>query len=112
MIDSRIVACCGTISVCAYFSGAQECVVHQSRQPDALEAVVGTTISHLDYHLLMQKKKGGTCQCRLYINVSKKVCDVFREHGVVTWLTGFSPSSFGLMKCVTPNFFPAGRSSG
>jgi hypothetical protein len=49
---------------CVYISGTQECVVHQRSQPDALEAIVRTTVSHLDYRLLPMPRKW-TCQCRI-----------------------------------------------
>jgi hypothetical protein len=35
----------------AYLSGAPKCIAHHRRQPDALEAVVRATVSHLDDRL-------------------------------------------------------------
>ena len=48
----------GPMCVSAYLSGAPECVAHQRRQPDALEAVVGAAVSHLDDHLFSMEKPG------------------------------------------------------
>jgi hypothetical protein len=42
----------------AYLPGALERVAHHRRQPDALEAVVGAAVSHLDDHLFTMEKLG------------------------------------------------------